>query len=52
MELNFKCPVCEANLVVEVEQHDETDPLICFECGTGLDIKETSEGEWFVVEET
>ena len=57
MELSLKCPICGVNLEFTAEERgDEADPkepvTICFECGTGLDLVKTPEGEWNVVEET
>jgi len=52
MKLNMSCPACEADLQVEVENIDETDPLICLECGVGLDLIKSPDGEWDIVEET
>ena len=51
MEVYLKCPACESEMLIEVENRDDTDPLICLDCGTGIDIKKKQDGGWYLEEE-
>ena len=48
---DFKCPLCGELLAIDIEEVSDEDPLICSECGTGIDIKKNDKGEVYLEEE-
>jgi hypothetical protein len=48
MKQDFKCPACGELLSIDIEELSDENPLICLECGTGIDIKKDNKGKLYL----